>query len=206
MSRFKKKQVGFSLLETVIVVAGIGIVAAFSVPSIVNAMRSHRVNIALRTVTDTINRAKMTAVAENRRTGISLDPTGLQIGVIFYNDDNTFNRVEYRPLPDGVSFDRPSTTSQPAGVTGGAEVSFPLDSTYGAYTLDFSARGMPVNAFGTTESIFVGNGQDYRALTISTVGGIRSYHLDENTSTWTWINSVRLIDPQGRGLSHANES
>jgi prepilin-type N-terminal cleavage/methylation domain-containing protein len=189
MSGIKRNQVGFTLLESVIVVAALGIVAAFSVPSIVNAMRAHRVNIGLRTVADTISRAKMTAVSENRRTGIALDPENRQIGVIFYNDDNSFDRVEYRPLPDGVSFDRPNTTSRPAGVTGDDEVSFPLDSEYGVYTLNFSARGMPINAFGTTESIFVGNGRDYRALTISTVGGLRAYHLDETTSTWTWINS-----------------
>lgn len=189
MSGTKKNEVGFSLLEVVVVVAALGIVAAFSVPSIVNAMRRHRVNIGLRTVADTINRAKMTAVSENRRTGIALDPDTRQIGIVFYNDDNSFNRVEYRTLPDGVSFDRPNTTSQPEGVTSDDVISFPADSEYGLYTLNFSARGMPVNAFGTTESIFVGNGQDYRALTISTVGGIRAYHLDESTSTWTWINS-----------------
>jgi Tfp pilus assembly protein FimT len=189
MSGTRRSQVGFSVIELVLVVVGIGIVAAFSVPSIVNAMKAHRVNIALRTVADTINRAKTSAVAENRRTGIALDPDGLQIGVIFYNDDNSFNRVEYRPLPQGVSFDRPNTSSQPDGVTTDDEVSFPLDSEYGVYTLNFSARGMPLNAFGTTESIFLGNGEDYRALTISTVGGIRAYHLDPDTSTWTWVNS-----------------
>jgi Tfp pilus assembly protein FimT len=185
----KRSQAGFSLVEIAVVIVGIGIVAAFSVPAITKAMKRHRVNIALRAVADTINRAKMTAVSENRRTGVALDPDGLQIGVIFYNDDNSFNRVEYRPLPNGVSFQRPETSSQPDGVTGEEEVSFAMDSETGAYTLDFSARGMPLNDFGRTESIFVGNGEDYRALTISTVGGIRAYHLDPDTSTWTWVNS-----------------
>jgi prepilin-type N-terminal cleavage/methylation domain-containing protein len=175
---------GFTIVEVAIVVLISATVAAFATPQIVSAMRNYRLNVGARAVSDAVNRAKMLAVSENRRAGIALDPARQQVGVVIYNDDGTVNRIEYRPLPSDITFQRPSdSVSNPTGVTGSDVVSFAAQG--GVHRLDFSSRGMPINAWGTTESIFIGNGFDYRVLTLTSVGNLRGYRLEEGT----WVDT-----------------
>jgi len=39
--------------------------------------------------------------------------------------------------------------------------------------------------FGESVAIFVGNGKDYRAVTMSSVGGVRTYRAENST----WVNT-----------------
>ncbi len=176
---------GFSLLEGTIGLMIIGVVVAFATPKISNAMGQYRVNIAMRQTVDILKRAKTLAVAENRRSGIVADTANRRLGLVYYNDDLTVNRIEFIPLPQGVSFQRPaSVTVQPAGVTSTDVVSFPKQGSYNQQ--DFNSRGFPVVASGANVvSIFVGNGKEYRAVTMTSVGGINTYMAENNQ----WVNT-----------------
>ncbi|MCI0487886.1 MAG: hypothetical protein L0229_14940 [Blastocatellia bacterium] len=186
-SRMKER--GFTVLELGVVVLLVGITAAISVPQIVNAMREYRLNSGLRQIADTLKRAKMQAVSANQRTALSVDPTGRRIGMTFFNDDNTVNRTEWVPLPSGVSFERPtSITSNPEGVTTQEVLSFPQED--GVYRLSFNTRGFPIVAFGDTSAIFIGNGRNYRAITMSSVGGVRTYRAEDSI----WVNTRRTYE------------
>jgi hypothetical protein len=103
------------------------------------------------------------------------------------NDDGTIKETYYVPLPQGMTFERPSVSTNPAGVPSSlaAPVSFSKYGSSGSvYKQDFNTRGFPVVANGSdVVCIFVGNGKDYRAITMSSVGGIRLYKLDG--ATWT---------------------
>jgi hypothetical protein len=148
-------------------------------------MRSYRLTIAERQLTDTIQRVKMRSAADNKPYGIAVDTANRQIGMVNYNDDGTVNTIEYRPLPQGVSFERPSTAASPSGVTGTETVSF--TEVNGVYRMDFSSRGMPLDDWGDVNWVMIGNGRDYRAVTINTVGGLRSYTFEDNY----WLDSKR---------------
>ena len=187
--KFRIKERGFTVLELGIVVLLIGIVAAISLPRITEAMREYRLNSGMRQITDLLKRAKMQAVSANQRAALSVDLAGRRVGMTFYNDDNTVNRIEWAPLPSGISFERPiSITSNPEGVTTQEVLSFGQED--GVYRLAFNSRGFPVVAFGETSAIFVGNGRDYRAVTMSSVGGVRTYRAENST----WVNTRRTYE------------
>jgi Tfp pilus assembly protein FimT len=181
----RNKESGFSLLEGTIGLMILGVVVAFAAPRISNAMGQYRVDIATRQIVDIIKRAKTQAVAENRRSGIVADTAANRLGMVFYNDDLTVNRIEFIPLPQGVSFQRPADiTTPPAGVTTTGVVSFAKQGNY--YQQDFNSRGFPLVASGAdVVSIFVGNGREYRAVTMTSVGGISTY-LAQNKQ---WVNT-----------------
>lgn len=176
---------GFSLLEGTVGLLIIGIVTAFAAPKISNAMGQYRVNIAMRQTVDILKRAKTVAVAENRKSSIVADTTNRRLGIVFYNDDLTVNRIEFVPLPQGVSFQRPaSITAQPAGVTSTDVVSFAKQGNYNQQ--DFNSRGFPLVATGASVvSIFVGNGKEYRVVTMTSVGGINTYLAQNNQ----WVDT-----------------
>ncbi|HEX5736225.1 MAG TPA: hypothetical protein VF131_25575 [Blastocatellia bacterium] len=166
---------GISLLEGLVGLMILGVIVAFAAPRISNAMGQYRVDVAMRQTVDIIKRAKTQAVSENRRSGVVADTANNRLGLVFYNDDLTVNRIEFVPLPQGVSFQRPADiTTPPAGVTSTDVVSFPKQGSL--YQQDFNSRGFPMVANGAdVVSVFVGNGREFRAVTVTSVGGIRTY-------------------------------
>ena len=183
----ERSESGFSLLEGTVGLLIIGVVVAFAAPKISNAMGQYRVNIAMRQTVDILKRAKTVAVSENRRAGIVADTANRRLGVVYFNDDLTVNRIEFVPLPQGVSFQRPAGVSaQPAGVTSTDVVSFAKQGSYNQQ--DFNSRGFPVVGSGADMvSIFLGNGKEYRAVTMTSVGGINTYMAQNNQ----WVNTKK---------------
>lgn len=178
-----RRESGFTILEVAVVVLVAGVIFAIATPKFVNAMREYRVSIASRQLADLIHRAKTQAVADNRRVAIRLDTANNKAGVVVYDDAGNEMRTEYVPLPQGVSFSRPSNSGSPmTGAPSDRSVSFNLKTGSNTiYEQQFNSRGFPVVANPTTvHALYVGNGQAFRAVTLSSVGGIRS---------WKWNNS-----------------
>jgi Tfp pilus assembly protein FimT len=180
-------QNGFSVLETVVVVTLVGTLIAVSVPIISLSMREYRLNTAMRQMVDTIKRIKMQAVSENRRAAMMVDTAGLRAGIATLNDDGTVNRVDYIPLPSGITFARPEGSSPPPGVVSSGVVSFPsYEGSTTIYKQDFNSRGFPAVANGADVlSIFISNGDSFRSIVMNSVGGIRTYTMESDTRDWT---------------------
>ncbi|HEY7547653.1 MAG TPA: hypothetical protein VID27_22335, partial [Blastocatellia bacterium] len=172
--------------EAAVVLMLAGVIVAFAVPAITSSMRTYRLNSAMRQIIDMLKRAKMEAVASSNRAGIAVDLAGQRIGIVKYKDDGvTVDRIDFVPLPEGVEFERPEKESAPPdGADADSIVSFPYKD--GFYRQDFNSRGFPAVASGAdVVSIFIGNGKDYRAVTVSSVGGVRAYRLEQDR----WINT-----------------
>ncbi|HKY06278.1 MAG TPA: type II secretion system protein [Blastocatellia bacterium] len=177
ISRPSRTERGFTALEITVVVAIAGIVMAFAAPRITSAMRQHRLNIATRQVVDTLKRAKMQAMSENRTASVAVDLDNNQIGTVVFNDDGTVNRVDYIPLAEGISFQRPpDILGDPDGNVTDGVVSFGEQG--GLVRQDFTSRGFPNVAFGANISLYVGNGEDYRAIVMSSVGGVSLFRAE----------------------------
>lgn len=181
-----RRESGFTILETAVVVLVAGVIFAIATPKFVNAMREYRVSMASRQLADLIHRAKTQAVADNRRVAIRLDTANNRAGVVVYNDDGTEMRTEYIPLPQGVSFSRPSSAGAPVtGAPAERSVSFGLkQGSSTVYEQQFNSRGFPVVGSPTTiHALYVGNGKAFRAITLTSVGGLRSWKWKD--TQWT---------------------
>lgn len=173
---------GFTTLELTIAVLITGVIAAIATPKITNAMREYRVSIAVRQITDLVQRAKVQAISENHTVALRVDTANNRAGLVVYdaNNNNTEVRVDYIPLPGGVTFAMPAGVTAPVtGAPTARSVSFALKGgSTTIYEQSFTSRGFPAVAAGTMNAIYVGsNNRSYRALTLNSVGGMR---------TWTW--------------------
>jgi Tfp pilus assembly protein FimT len=162
-----------------------GIIAAFATPKIVQAMREYRVAAASRSMADLIQKAKMQALSNNMTVALRVDTGNKQMGVVVYDTNKNEVRVDWIPLPSNVTFSMPSGVSAPiTGAPTSSAVSFPAKSGQtNVYEQTFSSsRGFPVvSTAGAINAIYFGNGTVYRAVTLTSSGGI---------STWKWQNSA----------------
>jgi prepilin-type N-terminal cleavage/methylation domain-containing protein len=176
-----RRQSGFTMIEAAVVILLAGIIMAFATPKIVNAMREHRLSMAVREVSDQIQRARAQAIQDNATRALMVDTSGRQLGLAIYVGGVIPNASSayYVPLPQGITFQTPTGVVAPlAGTPTGSAVSFP--SYGGSATVlqqDFTSRGFPSVAAGTMNAIYLTNGVTYRAITMSSYGNIR---------TWWW--------------------
>lgn len=180
-SKMRRRESGFTVLEVTVVVVVAGAVLAFATPSITNAMRNYRLNVAARQMAGLVHRAKMQAVSENRRSSITVDVDGRRIGLVVYRPDNiTVDHVEFVPLPSGIRFEAPPGNQAPiAGAPTDSCVSFPReDGIYNVHRQDFTSRGFPSVAAGTINAVYLTNGNSFRAVTLNSVGAIRTWTLE----------------------------
>ena len=174
---------GFTVIEITVAVLVLGVIAAFAAPRISNAMREYRLNMAMRQIADTMQRAKTQAMSNNARATMRVDTANNRFGLVVYDSNNNEVRTDYMPLPAGVTFTLPASVTSPMGTAQTSyPVSFPLKSgSSTVYQQDFTSRGFPaVSTAGEIGVIYISNSQTYRAITISSVGGIR---------TWVWKNT-----------------
>ena len=190
ISKRLRQEAGYTILQLAVTVLVSGSVIAIATPKITNAMREYRANIAMRNIADTLNRAKMQAISENKRSAMLIDTVTNRAGmaVLKYDTPTTswvVDQTYYVSLPQGVTFQRPAITA-PSGVTTTGVTSFAaVSGSTTVFRQDFNSRGFPIvtNA-SDVASIFIGNGQSYRAITMTSVGGIRTYRTDTANSNW----------------------
>lgn len=133
---------GFTLLETMIVVAIIGIISAIVIPNMIPWRENQRFNGAVRDVYSAFQKAKSTAIKENSVVTVSFSGGTGNSGsyTVFFDADNdaAYDSSETR-LYSG---------NMPAGITL-SDVSF---STAGNAYLRFNSMGFARHSDGTRES------------------------------------------------------
>lgn len=175
-----ENQRGFGIIETAVVLLVTGIIVAAVSPKIAHSIRENRLSMAVRALTDTIQRAKTVAMADNRTSSMVVDTDGKRLGLVVYNDAGAVVRTDFVPLPDGIRFEVPTGNIAPvAGSSTTSAVSFPgQGNSTSVFQQDFNSRGFPVVASpATVNVVYLTNGRSFRALTLTSVGGIR---------TWWW--------------------
>lgn len=174
----QKQQRGFSLVEIAVVIAIGAVIAAFATPKLLNALRDYRLDMSARQLTDLMNRAKSQAVANNRNSFIVIDTANRRIGIPAFDNAGNLMRTDYVTLPQGISFSQPSGVSAPmTGAPTTSAVSFPKqNNSTTVFQQDFTSRGFPVvSTPGQINALYVGNGKNYRVVTLNSVGGLRTF-------------------------------
>lgn len=174
------KEAGFTFQEIAVVVLLVGIVIAFAAPKITNAMREYRLDVGIRQTVDAFKRAKSQAVANNRISSLVADTANNRIGLLVFDDAGDVVRTDFVSLPDDIVFALPPEVVAPmTGAPTSSSVSFPLqEESTSLHQQDFTTRGFPdVATPNAINAVYLSNGISYRAVTINSYGGIR---------TWWW--------------------
>ena len=191
MSRNTRDQAsGFTVLEISIVVMLVGALLAIVGPRITNAMREYRLDMAMRQFADLVQRVKTQAVSDNLRSGLAIDSGNRRFGLVHYlPDGTTVDRIDYVPMPQGISFALPDNITAPVmGAPTGAAVSFPRYGTSTTvFVQNFSSRGFPIVNAGAINAVYMTNGKTFRAVTVNSVSGVRkwSWLMAHDTGQWT---------------------
>src|ERR1044072_4001835 len=166
----RKPELGFSLGECIVVFAVIATTVGIATPKIARALRQYKINAAMRQMADLIQKAKVEAVAENRKASLVVDAANRKFGLVVYDDNLNIIRTDYVPMPDAVIYVTPTgVTAQPSAVPTTSDISFPAQSgSPTVFQQDFTSRGfLKVANPGDMHAIYFGNGADYRAITLN---------------------------------------
>lgn len=154
------KQIGFSIVELLVVLAIVSIMAAFAIPTL-SGLQQYRVQNDARSISGQITQARMRASAYFARAEI-LCTTSTRTCVIETekNGDTAFTTETTSTivLSAGVSFAIPSGVT--VGVGGQSSATPTQGSTsvtppFGTIAVTFNSRGLPVNRSTTTTSSLV---------------------------------------------------
>src|SRR4029453_4028560 len=144
--------------------------------------------MAARQVADLIHKAKMQAVSDNKTVTLRVDTAASRLGIVILNAAGNEVETQYVPLPQGVTFSMPANVSAPmTGAPISRSVSFaPKSGSSTVFEKQFNSRGFLVGGSpATIQAIYVGNGQVFRAVTLTSVGGIRTWKWE----TGAWANT-----------------
>lgn len=184
----RKQEFGFTVVETAIVILLVGIIVAIASPKINNALREYRLNTAVRQISDTIQRAKMQAMSDNQAVTLRVDTANKRAGIVIKDSSGNEVRTDYVPLPQGITFALPANATAPmTNAPFSKSVSFPAQGTSTTvFQQDFNSRGFPaVATAGAINAIYLTNSKTYKALTLTSVGGISIWIWQTNQ----WVNS-----------------
>lgn len=157
---------GFTLLELVIVLAIIGIIAAFAAPRV--NFTQYRMDAGVRLLATTLQRAQRLAITRQYDVIVSFDVAGRRMRLLEDADNDgaisAGDRQEWKSLEDGVQFATPSGGL--TGPAGDAVVGANLRTVAGMPTLIFRRDGSASTDLEVYVSAGRTNQNDFRAVSV----------------------------------------
>jgi prepilin-type N-terminal cleavage/methylation domain-containing protein len=188
---------GFTILETLLVVALIGVISAIAVPQVANSIAYFRVSGDARTVSNAVAVTKMRAAANFSRTRLFVN---LADRTHHIEKGDTSSPTHWTVeggsnyLSTGVSFGYGVVAAPPLNTQSviGQSTNCLNDSGIAIANtacVIFNSRGVPITSSGTSISdnaVYLTDGSAVYAVTISATGMIRMWHTrPAATPEWT---------------------
>lgn len=177
--RLSQLQNGYSLLETLLVTAIMGVVGAIAIFQLINARSFYKADGAMRAVIAKLNEARETSIAQRRNVQVTFTG-GNVVTLIRQNVPNGTTTLATVPIEGGAQFaltagvpDTPDAFGNGAAVSfgGAANVFFTTDGTM------IDAAGAPIN--GTVFLSIPSMARSTRAVTVlGATGRIRGFRWD----------------------------
>ena len=189
MSHLKKKNYGFTLLETLIVIGIIGITAVIATPSIIAMLRNIRVNGAAKNLMSELMLAKFRAISENNKYIVTFDTTNNSFSIYDDNDnDGVADTNElYKTVNIGTDYPdvRYGYISGTIGA-GGTVIASSITFSGTPPSITFNTDGT-ANKNGTvymilSQDITASRQNRMKAITVITTGRIKSYRYETSVN------------------------
>ncbi len=178
----KRTNAGFSLLELLIVIAIVGIIAAFALPSAINFVKAYRLHADASAVASQLNVARFRATSQYTPYRLRIDAASRYFYLERLNTSYSSPVVEQTfPLQVRISFLNACPVSVTPGTIGAG---FTTAST----SIYFNTRGLPVDNTGTptnNNAIYLQNDNGLNdAVTVSLGGRITVWNYSVGSTTW----------------------
>jgi prepilin-type N-terminal cleavage/methylation domain-containing protein len=196
----KKRYLGFSLLEVMIVLVVVLVLAAMAIPVFSSIMRNLRADGDMRSLGGDVTLAKMRAAASFTKSRVRADLTARTFQVETWNKTTNAWVTEggTQNLSQGVSFGVGSLSTPPASTqaTLGQAPLCQTDAQTAASTAGtvantacfvFSSRGIPIDQIGvptTVDALWVTDSRSVQGVTASSTGLVRTWRTDSNAANW----------------------
>ncbi len=118
-------ETGFSLIETVVVIAIVGICSAIAIPFFLNWRQNYQLQVTVKEVYSSIQKARMKAIKNNEDWAVKITNTAGQKSCDFYSSDGgdgTWNdgnetmtfSVDFSTKPGDIIFEEPGGSASTA--------------------------------------------------------------------------------------------
>jgi len=177
-----RKNPGFSMLELLIVIAIIGVIAAFALPSAINFVKGYRLHADASAMASALNVTRFRATSQYTPYRLTINTAQRQFirERLSQAYGNPFEE-ERLPLSQGIQFLTTCPVEPKPGTIGAT-------FTSGSTSIYFNTRGLPVDSSGAPNNnnvIYLTNDSGlYDAVTVSLGGRITVWNFSQVTSTW----------------------
>jgi type II secretory pathway pseudopilin PulG len=190
------RQHGYSLIDTLAVVALIGVMSAMVVPITGGALRSHRINADTAALKHSVGLAKMRAAARFTRARVRVDLAANTHRVQVWDKDAVAWVDDGGPISTstGVTFgfgvlDTPPPNTQididmSPPCTPGDDADDPIDGTA---CIIFNSRGLPVDADGNLfggHALYLTSANGASAVTVTATPLVRAWMSPPKEAAW----------------------
>lgn len=178
----KQKNQGFSLLEILVVIAIVGIIAAFALPSALTFVKGYRLHANASAIAAQLNVTRFRATSQYTPYRLSIDTSaGTSSRQRLSTSYASPQSEESLPLDRGVRFLSACPVSAKPGTIGSSV-------TAASAAVYFNTRGLPVDSGGITYNnnvIYLANDNNlYDAVTVSLGGKVTIWNYNAGTSAW----------------------
>ena len=178
----RKNHSGFSMLELLIVIAIIGVIAAFALPSATAFVKGYRLHADASAIASQLNVTRFRATSQYTPYRLNVTASSSLYSMDRMNTTYGSPAAEIiLGLSQGVSF----LSACPVSATPGT---IPSSFTTSSAAIYFNTRGLPVNTSGTPTNlnvVYLKNDNNlYDAVTVSLGGRITIWNYNVATSTW----------------------
>ena len=178
----RRKNPGFSLLEILVVIAIVGIIAAFALPGAINFVKGYKLHAAASAIAAQLNVTRFRATSQYTPYRLRMDaPTRATVRERLSTSYASPQQEESIPLDQGIRILSACPESAKPG-TIAATVTAASAAVY------FNTRGLPVDttAAPTNNNVFyIANDNNlYDAITVSLGGKVTVWNYSTVTSAW----------------------
>jgi len=180
----KQKNQGFSMLEILVVIAIVGIIAAFALPNALTFVKGYRLHANASAIAAQLNVTRFRATSQYKPYRLSINTSaGTSTRERLSTSYASPQSEEAIPLDRGVRY----LTTCPVSAKPGSIGSSVTAASTAVY---FNTRGLPVDSGGITYNnnvVYLANDNNlYDAVTVSLGGKVTIWNY--NTSTAAWVS------------------